>query len=226
MIRLHIIAEGQTEEEFVNTILAEHLADFNVFTDVHCVTTKQTKTQVYRGGLVSYEKAKKDILLWLKQEKGNKDVRFTTMWDLYALPNDFPQIDEAKRICDPYQKVKKLETALADNIDDYRFIPYIQLHEFEALILTDPSKLIDRFPEYDKPVQELVANCKKYSSPELINDGETTAPSKRIIQFIPSYKGAKVSVAPLMVQKIGLPTIRSQCPHFNEWLIQLENLNN
>jgi len=225
MIRLHIIAEGQTEEEFVKTILAEHLANFNVITDVHCVTTKRTQTQVHRGGLVSYEHAKKDILLWQKQEKGN-DVRFTTMLDLYALPNDFPQIDEAKRICDPYQKVKKLETALADNIDDYRFIPYIQLHEFEALILTDPSKLIDRFPEYDKPVQELVANCKKYSSPELINDGETTAPSKRIIQFIPSYQGAKVSVAPLMVQKIGLPTIRSQCPHFNEWLIQLENLNN
>ncbi len=60
----------------------------------------------------------------------------------------------------------------------------------------------------------------------MINDGETTAPSKRIIQFIPSYKGAKVSVAPLMVEKIGLPTIRSQCPHFDEWLIQLEKLNN
>ena len=140
MIRLHIIAEGQTEEEFVKTILAEHLANFNVITDVHCVTTKRTKTQVHRGGLVSYEKAQKDISLWLKQEKG-KDVRFTTMFDLYALPNDFPQFDEAKRISDPYQKVEKLETALADNINDYRFIPYIQLHEFEALILTDPSKL-------------------------------------------------------------------------------------
>lgn len=225
MIRLHIIAEGQTEEEFVKTILAEHLANFNVITDVHCVTTKRTQTQVHRGGLVSYEHAKKDILLWQKQEKGN-DVRFTTMLDLYALPNDFPQFDEAKKISDPSQKVNKLETALADDINDYRFIPYIQLHEFEALILSDPSKLIERFPEYDESVQELVAMCKKYDSPELINDGETTAPSKRIIQFIPSYKGAKVSVAPLMVQKIGLPTIRSQCPHFNEWLIQLENLNN
>src|SRR6476661_3288523 len=181
MIRLHIIAEGQTEEEFVKTILAEHLADFNVITDVHCVTTKRTKTQVHRGGLGSYQQPKKDTLLWLKQEKGN-DVRFTTMLDLYALPNDFPQFDE--------------------------------------------GKLIDRFPEYDESVQELVTICKKYDSPELINDGETTAPSKRIIQLIPSYKGAKVSVAPLMVQKIGLPTIRSQCPHFNEWLIQLENLNN
>ena len=148
------------------------------------------------------------------------------MLDLYALPNDFPQFDEAKKISDPSQKVNKLETALADDINDYRFIPYIQLHEFEALILSDPSKLIERFPEYGESVQELVAICKKYDSPELINDGETTAPSKRIIQFIPSYKGAKVSVAPLMVQKIGLPTIRSQCPHFNEWLIQLENLNN
>lgn len=35
MIRLHIIAEGQTEEEFVNSILIEHLLNFNILTDVH-----------------------------------------------------------------------------------------------------------------------------------------------------------------------------------------------
>jgi len=44
VIRLHIIAEGQTEEEFINTILTEHLGYFNISTDVHCITTKRTKT--------------------------------------------------------------------------------------------------------------------------------------------------------------------------------------
>lgn len=225
MIRLHIIAEGQTEEEFVNTVLAEHLVNFNVLIDVHCVTTKRTKTEVYRGGLDSYKKAKKDIVLWLKQEKSNNDVRFTTMFDLYALPNDFPQFNEAQRTLDPYQRVEQLETAFATDIDDYRFTPYIQLHEFEALILTNPLKLIDRFPEYKKDAETLSEFCKNYSSPELINDGKETAPSKRIIQFIPSYEGAKVSVAPLITQKIGLPIIRSKCPHFDRWLTNLENLN-
>lgn len=224
MIRLHIIAEGQTEEEFVKAVLSEHLANFNVFADVRCVPTKQTKTKIYKGGLVSYEKAKKVLVTWLKNDKG-KDVRFTTMFDLYALPNEFPQFEEAKKILDPYEKVKKFEIAFSKDIGDDRFIPYIQLHEFEALILTEPNRLIESFPEHQKNVEKLSEFCQQYSSPELINDGATTAPSKQIIKFIPSYKGAKVSVAPSITQKIGLETIRNKCPHFNEWLIQLENLN-
>jgi hypothetical protein len=224
MIRLHIIAEGQTEEEFINTILTEHLGYFNISTDVHCITTKRTRTSVHRGGLVSYEKAKKDITLWLKQDK-NPQVRFTTMFDLYALPNDFHEFEEAQKISDPYQKVKQLENALFQDINDSRFIPYIQLHEFEALILSDPIKLEERFPDYQSEVQKLVSLCQSFESPELINDGEQTAPSKRIIQAIPSYEGAKVSVAPLIAQKIGLETIRQKCPHFNQWIERLENLS-
>lgn len=224
MIRLHIIAEGQTEEAFVNEVLKEHLAIFDVFTDVHCVTTKRTKTKVYRGGSINYEKSKRDIMCWINQE-GSNNVRFTTMFDLYRLPNNFPEFEQAQRISDPYQKIAALETAFGNDINDYRFIPYIQLHEFEALILSEPTRLIDSFPEYSESIQRLLEICQQYPSPELINGGETTAPSKRIMQLIPSYDGRKVSVAPLMVQKIGLETVRSQCPHFDQWLTQLECLN-
>jgi hypothetical protein len=52
MIRLHVIAEGQTEEEFVNSILGEHLVNFDIVTDVHCITTN-TKNKI-RGGAVNY----------------------------------------------------------------------------------------------------------------------------------------------------------------------------
>ncbi|MEL0591301.1 MULTISPECIES: DUF4276 family protein [Planktothrix] len=107
------------------------------------------------------------------------------MCDLYALPNDFPGFEEAQKISDPYERVKQLENALFDDINDSRFIPYIQLHEFEALILSDPIKLEERFPNYQSEVQKLVSLCQSFESPELINDGEQTAPSKRIIQAIP-----------------------------------------
>jgi hypothetical protein len=220
MIRLHVIAEGQTEEEFVNTILAEHLGYFDVSTSVHCITTKRTKNKVYRGGLTSYEKVKKDITLWLKQDK-SEDARFTTMLDLYALPNDFPRFDEAKKL-EYYQKIEYLENAFFDDINDPRFIPYIQLHEFEALILVQPEKLAERFPEYEQEIQELSNICHSFSSPELINQGATTAPSKRIFQFVPTYE--KVSAGSLIVEKIGLAKIRGKCPHFNQWITQLENL--
>jgi hypothetical protein len=220
MIRLHVIAEGQTEEEFVNTILAEHLGYFNISTSVHSITTKRTKNKVYRGGLTSYEKVKKDITLWLKQDK-SEDARFTTMLDLYALPNDFPRFDEAKKL-EYYQKIECLENAFFDDINDPRFIPYIQLHEFEALILVQPEKLSERFPEYEREIQELSNVCHSFPSPELINQGANTAPSKRIFQFVPTYE--KVSAGSLIVQKIGLASIREKCPHFNQWITQLERL--
>lgn len=221
MIRLHIIAEGQTEEEFIKTVLVYHFGSFNISTDVHYVTTnRQLKT---RGGAVSYEKIKKDILLWLKQDKDPK-ARFTTMLDLYALPNEFPQFEEAKKTSDPYERIEILQTAFFNEINDRRFIPYLQLHEFEALILSDPTKLLERFPEYERGIKQLVEVCQAFSSPELIDGGATTAPSKRIAQFIPGYNKAKVSVAPLMAEQIGLQRIRESCPHFDKWLTQLEGL--
>ena len=221
MIRLHIIAEGQTEEEFVNSILVEHLGNFDMVTDVHCITTN-VKNKI-RGGAVNYVKIKNDIRRWLNQDK-KPDARFTTMVDLYALPKDFPQFDETKKKDNPYEKVELLETALLKDINDYRFIPYIQLHEFEALILSEPSKLAERFPEYEQEVEKLLNFCTNFSSPELINDEAKTAPSKRINQFIPGYESSKVSVAPLIAQKIGLAKIREKCPHFNQWITQLESL--
>ena len=92
------------------------------------------------------------------------------MLDLYALPSNFPQFGEAQKKPDPCQKVKHLETALFDDINDPRFIPYIQMHEFEALMLSDPSELVERFPEYENEVQQLLNVCNSFSSPELIND--------------------------------------------------------
>ena len=61
-------------------------------------------------------------------------------------------------------------------------------------------------------------------SPERIDDGEHTAPSKRIIAQFPEYEGSKVRVGSQMAERIGLETIRSQCPHFRAWVERLERL--
>jgi hypothetical protein len=221
MIRLHIIAEGQTEEEFVTSMLTEHLGNFNIVSDVHCVTTNRKIKK--RGGVVSYDHVKKDISIWLKQDK-NSNVRLTTMVDLYALPSEFPKFNEANTIGNPYDKVKFLEKAFFEDINDKRFIPYIQLHEFEALILSEPSKFVERFPDYKQEVQQLTELCSQFASPELIDDGRTTAPSKRINQVIPIYENSKTSAAPSIAKKIGLAKIRENCPHFDEWMTRLEGL--
>jgi Domain of unknown function (DUF4276) len=219
-IRLHVTAEGQTEQAFVKNILAPHLATFNVFADARGVlTSKDNKIhKEYRGGLISYQKAKADILTWLKEDN-HPECRFTTMFDLYALPNDFPGYAAAVKLTDPYAKTTLLEESLYTDIDDRRFISYIQLHEFEALILADPQRLDWEYLEHDRPIGNLLQMVGT-QNPELINDDPQTAPSKRILKEIPEYD--KVTAGVSVVQRIGLPTIKSKCPHFKEWLHKLE----
>lgn len=60
--------------------------------------------------------------------------------------------------------------------------------------------------------------------PEEINEGTTTAPSKRIIQHVPVYERSKVRVGASAAAAIGLPVLRTKCPHFDAWLRQLEKL--
>ncbi len=222
-VRLNIIVEGQTEETFVNQTLKPHLSRFSIGVSARVVTTRKERGTKYRGGLSTYLKAKRDITLWTKQDR-NPDVRFTTMFDLYGLPTDFPGYKSAAADADPYQRVLALEDAFRKDISDRRFIPYIQLHEFEALILSDPKQLDTQFENRADGIARLDTMASRFPSPEHINDNANTAPSKRIISEIPEYQGSKVSAGPIVAEKIGLSTLRSKCAHFAEWLEKLESL--
>jgi hypothetical protein len=228
MIRLYITVEGQTEQRFVKDVLRHHLYEHNVITCTRLVLTSRDRRS---GGLRTgaYATVKKDICAWMKTDQ-NADARFSTMFDLYALPEDFPDYAKAAHEKDPYRRVALLETALQEDIkrelDDPRFFPYIQLHEFEALILADPEQLSRGYMEHTAQIQRLVEMvAREGGNPELIDSGKTTAPSKRIIAEIPEYKGSKATVGPMVVEEIGIPRLREKCAHFAEWLQRLEKLN-
>ncbi len=222
-LRLNFVVEGQTEERFVNTVLRDHFANQSIVTAAHCVTTKRDRRAEHlrhRGGLTTYAHARDDIRRWV-QEDTSRNARFTTMFDLYGLPTDFPRYADAAEAPDPYLRVEILETALSEDIGDRRFIPYIQLHEFEALLFANPQRLDTQFPDCSSEIQQLVETAQELGSPELVDDGPSTAPSKRITAAIPEYGSRKASAGPIVVAKIGLPELRSQCRHFREWLRRL-----
>lgn len=139
------------------------------------------------------------------------------MFDLYALPNDFPKFEEAKKCADVYRKVEVLEEAFKEDIGDYRFLPYIQLHEFEALILSKPEELLYEYFEYEDEVKKLVELLEEIQNPELINTEK--APSKRIEELIPEYN--KVSGGTATVARIGTEYLIDTCKHFKDWLDRL-----
>jgi hypothetical protein len=234
MIRLNMIVEGQTERTFVRDVLAEHLLPFQVYPSARPVETGRKRImgareggkRIFRGGMTTYQKARKDICRWIKQEEGSRDVYVTTMFDLYALPEDFPGFAGAMAKSTPQLRVEALEEAFRKDINFPRFIPYVQLHEFEALVLADPRRIAPQFEknEADRAIRNLLSLVQS-SPPEEIDDGEQTAPSKRIIHEIPEYEGVKSSAGPLIVQAIGIQRIRDKCPHFNRWVRRLEGLN-
>ncbi|MCX6990226.1 MAG: DUF4276 family protein [Chlamydiae bacterium] len=221
MIRLGIIGEGVSEEAIASQIISPYLSNLQVFAR-QIVTKRRASEKDCKGGMPAYERVKKDILSLIKEDSG----RFvTTMFDLYALPRDFPGYSAIKRIENPYEKVKYLEEAFAKDISSKRFIPYIQLYELEALFFAD-IEIIHRMLSLNNPqskLKDLEKIVKAEPNPEFINDGPSTAPSKRIIRFYPDYQK---SVDALRILKtIGLPMIREKCSHFDVWLTKLESLS-
>lgn len=226
MVRLYLFAEGQTEQTFADNLVKPHLAGYGVFMQKpRLIAHARKKGKVHRGGGRYYEPMKNDILRSLNEDS-NSDAFFTTMIDLYAIQSDFPGLDEAESLRqNPLQRVEFLEQRFAEDIGDRRFIPYIQLHEYETYLFADPT-CFEYF--YDRAANEIAilnAIADSYDTPESINDGQHTAPSKRIIAQFPDYEKAKSALGPQLAELIGLTAIRTKCPHFNFWLSKLESLS-
>ncbi len=216
MTRLNIVVEGQAEETFVREILYHHLIQFGVF----ATPRKVFHSASSRGGVSQYSKIHMDVSRWCKQDQG---AFVSSFFDLYALPKDFPSRQKAAKESDVYKKITLLEDGFAASVSKANFIPYLQLHEYEALILSQPAKLEVYYPHQTGPINALAAEIATAPTPEHVDEGKDTAPSKRILKHIPGYK--KNLAGALVAMEIGLPMIRSRCRHFNEWVTKLENLN-
>jgi hypothetical protein len=225
MSRIYLFAEGQTEQTFADALLKPHLANLAVYLHPPVLIAHARKRhRAHRGGGRKYLPMKNDILRFLAQEKG-ADVFFTTMIDLYALHAEFPGLADAEKLRHmPARRVEFSEQAFAKDIGDGRFVPYIQLHEYEAYLFSDPTWFGYFYDHHERQVAALKAVADEYETPELIDDGQHSAPSKRIVTQFPNYEDVKSVVGPGVAELIGLSEIRRKCPHFAAWLSQLENL--
>lgn len=227
---IHVLCEGQTEQGFVEEVLRPYLQEQGV-KSVKGILITTNKKKNARGGMLSYNHAVTDIGLLRQTKKDDEYARhiFTTMFDLYALPNDFPGYAVAQTIGDPYVRVNSLEADFAKDINDGRFIPYIQLHEFEALLFCGIAHIAKYYPGCDKRCKQLENDLLDAGgNPELINNGPSTAPSKRIIKAIEGdkkthYNYNKPVTGKNVVKQIGIETLRAKCRHFNDWIEKLIN---
>jgi hypothetical protein len=215
------LVEGQTEQAFVKQILAPDLARQNVFLTA-CLIGRPGG----RGGVRSWARVRSEFLAALKQDRQRC---CTTMFDFYGLPADWPGAGEARK--KPFGEAAELIEravhvdiceALGGSFNPDRFIPYIQMHEFEALLFSDTRVLAEVVgePSLQRHFDEVVAEC---GEPEAIDDGASTAPSKRIIAKADGYQ--KVSRGMIAAKRIGLARMKETCPHFAAWVRRLEALS-
>lgn len=220
MSQVYVICEGQTEFSFVTELLAPELAKQQVY-----LTPREIGTSAKKGGNVTYERLLTDLKPMLLA--GNKPF-CTTLVDYYGLPESFPGKRDADRIVNLKGKADCIHTALltrlAEDFDEYtlrRFVPYVQMHEFEGLLFSDPAAFARAI---GKPSLEskFTGIRNAFATPEHIDNSPRCAPSKRVANLIDPYE--KPTMGTLAALEMRLDTIRQSCPLFAAWLDKLAAL--
>jgi hypothetical protein len=211
------IVEGKTEQIFIQDIVSPYLAEKNIY-----ITPIIISKPGQKGGDVKFSRAKNDIGLHLKQRS---DTFLTLFVDYYGIQSDWPGLEKAKKQSLPSDKAEKINKATKDQVNqlfgdhgsDRRFIPYISMHEFEALLFSEPKALADHLKVPQADIDKILTEC---GEPEKIDDSPHSAPSKRLENLSSRFKKTSTGIA--IAKAIGLVKIRESCPIFNKWMTEIE----
>lgn len=224
-VTVNIVVEGPSERNFLNSVVAPHLGVAGVF-----ILPSVVGSPGHKGGCIKFERVLTDIENYLKQRP---DTLVSTMVDYFRLDVHWPgmlQIQERLNSGETIslsEKAEVLHRATFNAVQaklpeiaflEKRFVPYIQMHEFEALLFSDGDVLAERMGISPSRIEAVIA---EYDTPEHINMDPEKAPSKRIEQLAGKYKKVRQSLP--IAQEIGLSKMRQQCQLFNQWLNAFES---
>jgi hypothetical protein len=220
MTRLHVICEGPTEETFVYEVLSEWFVPKGIYLYPSLIGKPG-----HKGGNLKFQRLLIDLRGRLL---GDKTAYCTTFFDFYGLSSDFPGKEGARNKPNIVEKSQCVIQSLTERLKSKlggeplrRFIPYVQMHEFEGLLFSEPEILAQGINRIDLAARfRAIRNL--FNSPEEIDDSPVTAPSKRILDLFPAYD--KPVYGSLAALEIGLAAIRRECALFNGWLERIEAL--
>lgn len=224
-VTVNIVVEGPSERNFLQSIVAPDLGSKGIF-----ICPSVVGKPGHKGGNVKFERVLIDIENYLKQRS---DTVVTTMLDYFRLDSEWPGMDDLQQriqsgeALNLAEKAKILQAATLEAVRqklpsivqiESRFIPYFQMHEFEALLFSDGEILAEMLKINLNDIQAILDD---YETPEHINTDPLKAPSKQIARLACRYR--KVSQGLPVAQAIGLPKMRQQCQQFNQWLNAFES---
>jgi hypothetical protein len=198
MVRVGISVEGPTEERFVKMVLDPYLGSKGI-----------SMTPISMGGDVNIDRAKSEL-----KKIANSFDYVTTLYDYYGF----------KKKLDGENK-EALETRMTNSMHGavkIKFIPYIQMYEFEGILFSCPESMERGLnsPGVKDWAQAILDEFN--GNPETVNNSVQTAPSKRLEKET-VYR--KTTHGPNIAEAIGIEKIREMCSGFNSWISKIEALN-
>jgi hypothetical protein len=214
--RIHLLVEGQTEETVVLDLFQPYLEanGWSVSRSI-LLTNRPAAAPAHRGGVSTWSKLEAEIRKLLYDS--SLDV-VTTLLDYYGFPAGAPGMAD-RPAGDAVARVEHVERSLALAVGDRRFVPHLTLHETEAWVFAAAEQLAELL-DTAALGRKLRAESAAAGGPEMVNDGPSTAPSKRLRLHCPGY--TKPVDGPLAIGELGLGELRRQCPHLDAWLTRLE----
>lgn len=224
-VQVYIVVEGSAERTFVRDVLAPAASCQGVY-----LYPALIGTYGHKGGDIRFDRTQSHIGRFLRQRH---DTYVSTMFDYFRIAANWPGRAEVQRriksgaTLTARQKAEIVEIAMHRAIEESypasnarrRFIPYVEMHEFEALLFSNARILAEKA---DIDLAAISRILGEHGEPEEIDDDPLCAPSKQILALNDRYR--KVEQGTTIAKAIGVPTLRKECSHFHEWLIRLEGL--
>ena len=195
MKRIAVVVEGRTEYNFVRNVLRHELKNVEVI------------ARNMRGGSMSVPY----VLKYVRPLLYDRFDCVTTMVDFYKFANP-----GRKSGADDIQR-ELAEAVEQNNRSGAVFLPYVQKHEFEALLFADRKAISERLKLSGAQNKKLNAIEDK---PEDIDHG--MPPSRRLMDIYPEYEKAVDGIE--IIRKIGLVKIAGKCLRFGGWLGELRKI--
>jgi len=223
MKALIFLVEGETEQEFINRILAPYLVSRGLNTEIRPIMIEISGGGHGYNNIEHLKNTIRPVLNRIDQPI------VTTLIDHYGINSDRKLPGFTTIITtNTEERLQQMEAILQSEIQKikaYRFfIPYIQRHEFETLLFANPVVGFDL--EKNEIKEEVVKLCGEFESIEDINCTPEGAPSKRLGRIYKDQKKKynKVADAVDIIELTGIETVLDKCPRFKNWVEKLIGL--
>lgn len=218
MRNLYFIVEGETEEAFVKRLLVPYLYGRGLVCHIQAFTVFMSGGGHGHNNTEHFLNTITPVLYYAGEPV------ITSLLDFFRFPRKQPAFAACAAHATAAAQAACLQTALFEAVQHIRpyprFIPYLQLHEFEALLFADDAGHELHHPKIRAEVAAVIA---AHPSPEDINSHPEHAPSKRLAVIYQAHnqRYRKVADAVDVVELIGMDRLLARCPRFRAWVEQL-----